>query len=354
MAKFDLFSLKNQKIAFIGQKGLPAEFPGTSGVEFYVEKWAQKLIKQKNQITAYVRPWATPRNLKEYQQIKLVHLSSLNTKHLDALTHSFLASIHVCFTQNNLVWYQAIGPTLFSFFPKLCGKKIITTIHGLDWQRDKWEWWAKWFLKLCEKTAVRFSDELVVVSDDLKNYYQKNYQKKTILDKPKFEIQKTLKPQIITKKYGLKGQDYLLFLGRFVPEKRIDWLIKAYQKIKKPKIKLILAGGESHTSDYVCSLKKLAGNDRNIIFAGFVFEQEKEELLSNCRCFVLPSLLEGSPIALHEALKYQRQGLVSSIQIHQDLAKKNSLITLFEKDNFQDFYQKLSNNLKYYFPNNQK
>ena len=341
MAKFNLSSLKGQKIAFIGQKGLPPEFPGTSGVEFCVAKWTEKLSKKNNQLSAYVRPWATPKNLKKYQQVKLIHLPSINTKHLDAFSHSFLASIHVCFTKNNIVWYQTIGPALFSFLPKLCGKKIITTVHGLDWQRDKWEWWAKWFLKLCEKAAVLFSDELVVVSEDLQNYYQKNYQRKTILDKPQFKVQKPFKPQIITGKYGLKNQDYFLFLGRFVPEKRVDWLIKAYQKTKNPKIKLVLVGGESHTSDYVRSLKKFAENNPNIIFTGFVFGQEKEELLSNCHCFVLPSLLEGSPIALHEVLKYQRQCLVSSIQIHQDLAKENSLITLFEKDDFQDFYQKL-------------
>ena len=334
--------ITSKKISFIGQKGIPAEFVGTSGIEFYVESLAKNLINQRNKVSCYVRNWATSKSLKKYQKIKLIHLPSINTKHLDALSHSLISSCHACFNDVDIVWYQAIGPAFFSCLPKLCGKNVYTTIHGLDWRREKWNWCAKLFLKLSEKILVKFSDEIFVVSNDLQKYYWKRYHRKTIYLPPIVPKLRKLKPNIVTKKYGLKGNDYILYLGRFVPEKRIDWLIKAYQQLKPKDIKLVLAGGSSHTDKYTRYLYDLSKNNPNIIFTGYVFGKEKSELLSNCRLFILPSSLEGNALTLLEALKLKQNCLASDINIHKRIAKINTNLQIFKRNNFPDFVKKIN------------
>ena len=300
-----------KNIAFIGQKGIPAEFVGTSGVEFYVENRAGQLTRKGVRVDCYVRSWATPRQKTSYRGIKLIHLPTINTKHLDATIHSFLSSVHVCFTKADTVWYQAIGPAFFSFIPRLAGKNIMTTIHGLDWKRDKWGWLAKKLLRFSERIAVANTHQLIVVSNELRLYYKQTYGRDSVVNPPTVRARRTVLPDIITRKYKLKGNDYILYMGRFVPEKRIEWLIRAYQSLRPAGTKLVLAGGSSHSRRYVEFLKRLAHGMRGIIFTDFVLGQEKRELLSNCALFVLPSSLEGSPTVICE-LPADRTALVST------------------------------------------
>ncbi len=305
--KSDILSLFNgNHIAIIGQKGIPREFVGTSGIEFYVEERAKELIKQKKCVTCYVRLWATPKTIQTYNGIQLIHLPSINTKHLDAFTHSLLSTIHACFSSCDIVWFQTIGPALFSPLVKICRKKVITTIHGLDWKRKKWGKFARLFLYLCEKILVKYSDHIIVVSRDLQIYYASQYGVQSYIDSLTIKRKPPVPPKIIKEKYNLQGNDYILYMGRFVPEKRIDMLIQAFMSCKKSRMKLVLSGGSSHTDNYETMLKHMSHHHDNIIFTGYVFGREKKELLSNCKVFILPSELEGNPIVIEEVKAYGR------------------------------------------------
>jgi len=325
-----------ETITFIGQKGIPKEFPGTSGIETYVEQKAIELTQNKNAVICYVRSWATTRT--EYKGIKNIILPSVNTKHLDTITYSLLSSIHASLSKASIVWYHGIGPAFFLFIPKLFGKKVYTTIHSLDWKRKKWNVPSQIFLRLCEKIAITLSDNIFVVSSHLKAYYKNTYGVDPILHRYTITKSTPVKANTIQQKYGLKSNTYILFMGRFVPEKRVEWLINAYQKIAPKNIKLVLAGGSSHTDQYVKILKNMANNQ--IIFPGYVFGREKEELLSNCKLFVLPSLIEGYPIALVEALRYGKKCLVGDF-LKSEFPQSNKEIAYFKYNDFDKFTKSL-------------
>lgn len=334
--------MSKKRVAFIGVKGIPANFDGMGGIEVRVEKIAQELVDKDFKVDVFVRNWATPKSLTKHRGANLIHLPTINTKHLDAGIHSLLASIFVCFSKDKLIFYEAMGPAFFSFLPKLVGKKIVTTIHGLDWQRDKWGPIAKLFLRIGEKIALKTSDKVVVVSSALQKYYKKQGVQ-TMLIPNEMGFKERVSAKIIKKKYGFMGDDYILYLGRFVPEKRIEWLIKAYKKISCQK-KLLLVGGPSHSEDYVKKLKKLALKDKNIIFTGYIFGKEKEELLSNCGLFVQPSKLEGFSIALAEAIGYRRPVLAADIEVNKELMVDKNF--LFQNNSFKNFCTKFSNLIK--------
>lgn len=331
------------KIAFIGQKGIPVSF---GGVEYHVDRLSRWLVKLGYSVDVYVRRWYTNKEIKFYDGVRLIHLPSLRTKHLDASTHSLFCSLHATLRNYDLIHYHAIGPSLFCFLPWLSGKKIVVTVHRLDWKTEKWGKMAKLFLKLGEYVSIKIPHRTIVVSKELKNFFLEKYGKETVLIPNGIDCPTIRNTNLINKKYGLKEGKYILFMGRLVPEKRVDWLMKAYQSLKNQdkefeEIKLVIAGGPSGSGDYLKKLKRISRQDPSIIYTGFVSGKEKEELLSNALIFVLPSYLEGFPIALLEAKSYGLCCLVSDISPHREVVHDGIDGALFEAYNFLSLVHRL-------------
>jgi len=329
------------KIAYIGQKGIPATF---GGVEFHVEELSKRLAQRKHEVYVYVRDWYTGKNLRQYQGVRLIHTSTIKTKHLDAFSHSFTSSFHSVFQDYDIIHYHALGPSIFCWIPKVLRDKVVVTLHGLDWERGKWGTFAKVFLKFTERTAIYIPDKTIVVSKAQKEYFESKYGREIVYIPNGVNIpQVKTTGQIIREKYDLDGGDYLLWMGRLTPEKRVDWLIKAFKERESRMLdlKLVIAGGSSATVDHVRGLKKLAGADKRIVFTGYVAGQEKEELFSNALLFVLPSYLEGLPIVLLEAMSYRLPCLVSDIPPHREVISEGVDGFLFQSYDFSDFVKKL-------------
>ena len=226
------------------------------------------------------------------------------------------------------------------WIPHLFKKKIVVTIHGLDWQRSKWGGFATKYIKFGEKLAVKYADEIIVLSKGVQKYFKDTYGRDTVfipngVNKPVIK-----KADIINKKYSLDKDDYILFLARIVPEKGLHYLIEAFKQINTDK-KLVIAGGASHTNDYLEKIKKMASEDDRIIMTGFVQGQELEELYSNCYLYCLPSDIEGMPISLLEAMSYGCNCLISNIEENIQVTQRYA--TTFEKSNVDDLKSKLEN-----------
>ena len=224
------------------------------------------------------------------------------------------------------------------WIPHLFKKRIVVTIHGLDWQRAKWGGFGSKYIKFGEKCAVKFADEIIVLSKGVQKYFKDTYNRDTNfipngVNKP---VKKA--PKIIKEKYGLDKENYILFLARIVPEKGLDYLIEAYKNINTDK-KLVIAGGASHTNTYYNEIKEKAKQDSRIIMTGFVQGEELEELYSNCYLYCLPSDVEGMPISLLEAMSYGKNCLVSGIEENMQVTGKYAMS--FEKSNIKDLKEKL-------------
>lgn len=304
------------KIAMLGHKRLSRE----GGVEIVVYELSKRMVKLGHDVTVYNRKGkhvldknVKQNKIKEVDGIKIKEVFTIDKKGLAAVTSSFFATIKILFSKAEIVHYHAEGPCYWMWIIKFFSrKKIIATIHGLDWQRAKWGGLATKFIKKGEQRAVKYADEIIVLSKNVQNYFKDEYNRKTIfipngVNKPEIK-----KANIITQKYGLKKDDYILFLGRMVPEKGIHYLIDAYLTINTNK-KLVIAGGASDTDQYYSDLKFKAAGNENIIFTGFVQGSELEELYSNAYIYSLPSDLEGMPLSLLEAMSYKNCCLTSDI-----------------------------------------
>ncbi len=302
------------KIAMIGLRGIPAK---SGGVEVVVENLAPLLVRSGAEVTVYCRTPYCKERPKEYKGVKLRYLPTINTKHTEAIVHTFLSTMDVMFRRYDIVHYHAMGNGLFSLLPRITGKKTVVTLHGLDWEREKWGSAAKLYLKLCERLISVFPNRVISVSKKIKHHYKKKYGKDIEFIPNGVDIIPGRKIYLL-RKYGLKKDNFILFISRIVPEKGLHTLIDAFKKTKTD-LKLVIAGDPTHTEEYFDELKKLAKRDRRIIFTGPLYGEWKYEAFSNARFFVLPSTIEGMPIVLLEAMSFGLCPLVSDIRENTDV-----------------------------------
>ena len=331
------------RIAMFGHKRIPSR---EGGVEIVVEELCTRLVRDGHTVVCYNRAGhhvsgaeydAKIKN--EYKGIKLKTVPTIEKKGLAAVSSSFFAALCCAFGRYDVVHIHAEGPAFFAWLPKLFGKKVVVTIHGIDWQREKWKnGFGSKFIRQGERNAVKYADEIIVLSKGVQNYFQETYGRKTHfipngVNRPAIKI-----AEIITEKYGLTKDSYFLFLGRLVPEKGIRYLIEAFKDVKTDK-KLVIAGGSSDTDSFMKELNELARDDERIIFTGFVQGRMLDELYSNAYIYTLPSDLEGMPLSLLEAMSYGNCCLVSDIPECAEVVEDKALV--FNKSDVNDLRKKI-------------
>lgn len=330
-------------IAMFGQKRIPSR---EGGVEIVVEELCTRMVAQGHNVTCYNRGGHhvngseyDSKRLKEYKGIKLKTVPTIEKKGLAAVSSSFFAALCCAFGKYDVVHIHAEGPAFFCWLPKLFHKRVIVTVHGIDWQREKWKsGFGSKFIHKGEKNAVKYADEIIVLSKGVQDYFEKIYGRKTVFIPNGVSNHIERKPQIIKNKFGLDKDEYILFLGRLVPEKGIKYLIEAFKQVDTEK-KLVIAGGSSDTSEFENEMKEIAKEDKRILFTGFVQGQELEELYSNAYVYALPSDLEGMPLSLLEAMSYGNCCLVSDIPECAEVVEDKALI--FKKADVKDLQSKL-------------
>lgn len=334
---------KKLKVAMFGQKRIPSR---EGGVEIVVEELCKRMVSKGHEVTCYNRRGHHVSGAEfdgnigtEYEGIRLKSVMTIEAKGLAAVTSSFFAALRTAFGKYDVVHIHAEGPAAFCWIPKLFGKRIVFTVHGLDWARAKWQGgFGEKYIRFGEKMGVKFADEIIVLSKRVQKYFKDTYNRETRLIPNGVNRPEQIPASIITDKHGLKKDEYILFLGRLVPEKGIQYLIEAFKGVNTNK-KLVIAGGSSDTDEFVNELKEQANLDERILFTGFVQGKELEELYSNAYIYVLPSDLEGMPLSLLEAMSFGNCCVVSDIPECADVVEDQGVT--FAKGNVAELKEKL-------------
>ncbi|MBO5057657.1 MAG: glycosyltransferase family 4 protein [Lachnospiraceae bacterium] len=326
----------------IGHKRIPSR---EGGVEIVVDELSTRLTRKGYHVDAYNRSGYhvsgkefDEKRGKIYNGIRLITIPTFKSSSLNAIVYAFLATFRALFGGYGVIHYHAEGPCVMLGVPRFFGKRVIATIHGLDWQRSKWGNFASRVLKYGEKKAAQKADEVIVLSRNVQDYFRETYHRETIFIPNGIERPKKRESSIITEKYGLKGNDYILFAARMVPEKGVHYLIEAYQQLKTDK-KLVIAGGNSNAAEYRDKIYRCVESNKNIIMPGFVQGQVLEELFSNAYVFVLPSDVEGMALGLLEAMSYGNCCVVSDIPENMEVVEDKAVS--FKKGDSNDLKEKL-------------
>jgi len=293
----------------VGLRGVPALY---GGIERHVEELARALAARGHDVTVYCRRHYTPADA-VVPGVTLRRLPSINTKHLDAWTHTLLATWDALPRGFDVYHYHALGPATFIFLPRLFGKRVVVTVHGLDWRREKWGRGAAAYLKAGEWVAARLASRVIVVSRDLQRHFARRWRRRT-----------TYIPNAVTaaapadldllKEYDLRAGDYLLTVGRLVPEKGIHLLLNAYRAV--PGAMPLVIVGDDPGCRYLAELKKMA--DARVRFVGYLYGPPLAAFFAGCYLYVHPSTLEGLSISLLEAMSSGAAVLASDIPPNQE------------------------------------
>jgi glycosyltransferase involved in cell wall biosynthesis len=321
------------KIAYIVLKGIP--FCG--GIERYTEELGARLAAKGHEVILYVmRHYGTEDGI--YRGMRVRTIPSIKIRSLEKMSAAFMGHFIQCLEPGiDVIHSHAFGPSLFCFIPRLMRRKIVGQGHGLEWKRSRWSRWGRLVLKLTEAPSVRFPHVLTVVSRVQQAYVKDKYGVDSLYIPTGVNIPVYEQPDLI-KKYGLQGNDYILFAARLVREKGAHYLIKAYNRLST-NLKLVIAGDAQHEARYQEELRQLVNGNKKIIFTGFASGKMLCELFSNPYLFVLPSEVEGLPTALLEAMSYGNCCLVSNVPENAEALNKHGY--LFNSQDVIDLAERL-------------
>ena len=304
------------RIAMIGQKGVPATF---GGIERHVEELGSRMAEQGHDITVFCRTSYGDGHLQRYRGMRLVELPTVGTKHLDAIVHSALATVVAMRDDFDILHYHAIGPGSLAVLPRFASRaKVVLTLHGLDDERAKWGRMAKTLLRTAGWVSARAPDAIIAVSRDLQRHYRDVRGRETLYIPNGVRTPEPGPAGPVLGRFGLETGGYLLFVGRLVPEKAPDLLVRAFRRLPGDQ-RLVLVGGSSFTNGYTERLRGLAAKDDRVVLTGYLFGAELGVLYQNAAAFVLPSMLEGLPLTLLEAAAYGTPIVASAIPPHVEV-----------------------------------
>lgn len=304
------------KIAMVGQKRVPSR---EGGIEVVVSELSRRLVECGNDVSAYCRSDHSVAGVEfdqepsaDYEGVRVRYVRTIEGKGLAAASSSYFATKAALADGADVIHFHAEGPAAMVGMARRAGVRSVVTIHGLDWQRAKWGRAASAYLKHGERVAARAADAVIVLSRATQDYFKRTYGRDTILIPNAISIKSSMPADLISSTWGLEAGSYVLYLGRIVPEKGLDYLISAWSGLHTDK-RLVIAGGASDSRGYFDAVRRRAAGDDSILFTDFVQGRVLEELYSNAYLYVLPSDLEGMPMSLLEAMSYGRCCLTSDI-----------------------------------------
>lgn len=333
-------------IAMFGHKHMLSR---EGGVEIVVKELATRMSLRGNKVVVYDRKshhvsGGEIESINEFKGVKIIPVWTIERMGWAAMTSSFSAAWRAARSKADVVHIHAEGPAAMCGFIKYFGKRIngkkkriVVTIHGLDWQRAKWNRLASMYIKYGEKTAVKYADEIIVLSRGIQRYFKETYNRDTVFIPNGVSVPERREANEIKKKWGLEKDSYILFLGRIVPEKGIKYLLDAWNGIKTDK-KLVITGGSSDTQTFMDELEKMC-SDESVVFTGFQQGTVLEELYSNAYIYCLPSDLEGMPLSLLEAMSYGNCCIVSDIPECAEVVGDKAVV--FSKGNVEELRLRL-------------
>ena len=338
---------QGMRIAMIGHKRIPSR---EGGVEVVVEELAVRMSAMGHRIDAYNRfghhvsgkkydqeyGW---KGRKFYKGIRVYIVPTFRRSSLNAIVYSFFATIMALFHHYDVIHYHAEGPCAMLWLPHFFKRRIVVTVHGLDWQRAKWGNFASFVIKFGERMAAKYADDIIVLSDNVKRYFADTYHREVTYIPNGISRPEAQRAALIGEKYGLEKDGYFLFLARIVPEKGLHYLIEAFSELETDK-KLVIAGGSSQAMAYMEQIHRMAARDERIIMTDFVQGQILEELYANAYAFVLPSDVEGMALTLLEAMSYGACCLVSDIRENTEVVEDKAIT--FKKGNVKDLRRQLA------------
>ena len=320
------------KIAIMGIRGIPANY---GGFETFAENLAPRLVELGHDVTVYGRSNIIDYDKEYYKGVRLKVLPTISHKYLDTVVHTFVCTMSSFFTKYDVVFICNSANALFAMIPRLMRKPVVLNVDGLEWKRQKWNWAGKTFYKVSEFLATFMPNAIVTDAIDVQRYYETKFKKQSTFI-PYGAPEEKAATKAVLDKFGLKPNEYVLYVSRMEPENNAHRVVKAFEKVKTDK-KLVMVGDAPYSTQYITTLKKTT--DPRIIFTGYVFGDGYKELQSNAYFYVQATEVGGTHPALVEGMGYGNCILANDVPEHHEVLGETGVY--FSKTDDDDLVRKM-------------
>ena len=280
------------RIAFMGIRGIPK---GYSGFETFVRELAPRLVARGHDVTVYGRSYHQQSG--RYKGVRLVSLPTVRRKHAETIAHTALSALHGLRKGYDIVYICIVGNAPMAVVPRLGGAKVVLNVDGADCERGKWGGWAQRYLRWTEWVACRVANVIIADARAIQKRYREIHATETTYIPYGANCDHDDRTDALDH-LGIQPREYVLFVGRMVPENAAELLIEAYKGVHTTK-RLVIVGDAPYAEAYKSKLRAMAGAD--VLFAGGVFGDGYRQLSSHAYLFVLPSPVDGTrPVLLDQ------------------------------------------------------
>jgi glycosyltransferase involved in cell wall biosynthesis len=324
------------RIAAFGFRSIPM-IAGSAGADKFASEFFPRLVKHGYSVTAYNRVYPNQtETFSSYKGVRIHNLRTFNRSGLDTLWHSMKSTIHILrYDTGDIIHIQNGGNSIWAVLLRLFGKSVVVSQDGLDWKRDKWPWYGKLYLKFSTLITAHLPNRVIFDNVFAKKVVETIYNK--TYDFIPFGSEVTdFSDTDILERLDLKKNEYFLFIGRFIPDKGLHYLLPAFKKISTDK-KIVIVGGSPNPSEYERRIKSYQA--QNIIFPGFIYGNDSDTLINNCFCYIQPSDVEGLSPVLLQVMGFGKPIICSDIQENIYVVKNTALS--FTKGDSEDLAKKL-------------
>jgi glycosyltransferase involved in cell wall biosynthesis len=286
------------KIAIIGTNGVPAKY---GGFETLVEYLAEYLSDSFD-ITVYCSSKFQHDKVKSYKGVNLCYIN-LSANGWQSIFFDFLSLLY-SYKKFDKVLILGCSGSIFQPFFMAYRHKFIMNLGGLDWQRSKWNYLTRIYLKASERFGVKFSGQIVSDNKGIKDYILSEYAiSSSVIAYGGDQVFKVLPEQDDRDKYKFLGKPYAFTVARIQPDNNIEMLCNSFDN--KSPFPLVIVGNWNN-SNYGQKIKKSYIHKSNLILLDAIYDQSELNLLrSNCFVYLHGHSAGGTNPALVEAMNLE-------------------------------------------------
>ena len=285
--------------AFGGFRTIPPREGGAGSDKFAFELYP-RLVRLGCDLIAYCRLYPGERGdqmADEFQGVRLKYFSTVSKAGFDTLLHSLKATFDIIVHNTaDVVHIHSGANSIWAIVLRCAGKRVYITQFAMDWKRDKWPWYGKLFYRFTNYLTAYFPTAVVFDNVFTQEYFEKKFKRKYYFIPYGSEVKQPPAESPVLDKLGIKAGNYILFVGRFISDKGVHLLVRAFETVKT-EMKLVLVGGSPNPDSYESEIRQT--KDDRVIFAGYIYGDDTNFLMKNAFIYVQPSLIEGlSPVIL--------------------------------------------------------
>jgi glycosyltransferase involved in cell wall biosynthesis len=275
------------KILLVGW-GYPPKIDG--GLDIHVEKLFQGLLKSEHEVDLLLPSHRAP----ERKNIVSVEASE---EILPASSDLAEKAVEIADDYDIIHTHDWFGSEAGLKAKKYCNTSWIATFHSLSHQRSHNK---SPEIENLERAAAEKSDVAICVSDSLSRSLRKSYGRKGRVIHNGFssrdETGRDMKQEL-----GISGP-MIFFVGRHAEQKGIEHLIYGFSKLDRDDATLVV-GGDGYLREPLEEFVELLGISEDVIFTGYIPDEELGDYYSSADAFVSPSISEPFGLTLTEALE---------------------------------------------------